>query len=402
MKTIQFISKNKKNYKTFECSTFNNLKALDSFELNIFDLNDPGVWTNDNGSTYEVNSTKDFNDINQMISKSNKCKVLLLFPQNYYFEYERYEVYSDYMKSIQLKDNIPGMLYVINRLLTEQLSNVIFENNETTIDNTIFESSFCICSKSATKIISADKTEKNVFCRINNVFVSFLDLKTEEDVVTVLKAAHLISIDHENIPSWLEDYKFYNEDDLKKENKDADKAIKTLESKIKENNLKIKDCLYYKRVLIETGDALVEIVFKILNKLLNVNPESFKDMKKEDFLFKINDNFTIIGEIKGVTSNVKNNFISQLQHNYDMYIDELKETKGIIKKILVVNHQRDKAIKDRLKINEDQIKYAKMNDVLIVETTTLLKLYELFLNKKIEQPEIINYLLNKTGVLEIN
>ena len=66
-----------------------------------------------------------------------------------------------------------------------------------------------------------------------------------------------------------------------------------------------------KSVLYTNGDELVQVVFEILEELLGCDLSQFVDLKKEDFLFTIEDT-TFIGEIKGVNSNVKNPNITQL------------------------------------------------------------------------------------------
>ena len=58
------------------------------------------------------------------------------------------------------------------------------------------------------------------------------------------------------------------------------------------------------------GEQLVEVVFDILESFFSYSLSEFKDEKKEDFLIKL-DSVTFIGEIKGITSNVKSEHVSQ-------------------------------------------------------------------------------------------
>ena len=90
--------------------------------------------------------------------------------------------------------------------------------------------------------------------------------------------------------------------------------------------MKLKENLRYKSILYSNGDDLVRVVFEILENILDCDLSKFEDIKKEDFLIK-KDNYTFIGEIKGVTSNVKNEHISQVDVHYQKYMDKLNEEK---------------------------------------------------------------------------
>ncbi len=72
-----------------------------------------------------------------------------------------------------------------------------------------------------------------------------------------------------------------------------------------------------------------------------------------------------------------------------------------IKALLIISHQRQKDLKEREPISKDVISLAERNNSLIIETTTLLKLYERFLNKEIATEYIFNLFKNEIGLLTI-
>ena len=164
----------------------------------------------------------------------------------------------------------------------------------------------------------------------------------------------------------------------------------------------IADISYLGKIerLYTSGDELVEVIFEILEKMLGCNLSGFIDKKKEDFNFKIKDK-VFIGEIKGVTPNVKKLNVSQLDVHVQEYLDDNEEENQNIVALLIINHQRNKPITEREKVNEEVIKLAKRNGSLIVETMTILRLFEQYLSKEKTREECIDILVNHTGLLEI-
>lgn len=101
-------------------------------------------------------------------------------------------------------------------------------------------------------------------------------------------------------------------------------------------------------------------MFKILENIFELSLQDFIDDKHEDFLLKKGEH-TFIGEIKGVTSNVKSEHISQLGVHVSQYNDKLQEEnkKENIISLLIINRERNKEIDDRTEIHENQIELAK-------------------------------------------
>ena len=145
------------------------------------------------------------------------------------------------------------------------------------------------------------------------------------------------------------------------------------------------------------------MVFDILEKLLDCDLSSFVDEKKEDFRIE-KESLVFIGEIKGITSNVKNENISQLDVHYQSYLDEIEDEhkQKDVKAILIINPLRNKMLEERDPVNERQIELAKRNGSLIIETVTLLKMFELFTNGVLSSERCLKILEEKTGILSID
>ena len=134
--------------------------------------------------------------------------------------------------------------------------------------------------------------------------------------------------------------------------------------------------------------------------MLGCDLSEFTDKKKEDFKFTLGDK-VFIGEIKGVTPNVKKANVSQLDVHVQEYMDDNDEQVENIIALLIIDHQRGKAIAEREKVHEEVIKLAERNGSLIVDTMTLLRLFEQYTLKEKSREECIELLESNTGLLEI-
>ena len=182
-----------------------------------------------------------------------------------------------------------------------------------------------------------------------------------------------------------------------KENNDM---IKTAQENISNAMEVIDKNNRYKSILYTTGDKLVEVVFEILQEMLGCDLSEFTDKKKEDFKFTLGDK-VFIGEIKGVTPNVKKANVSQLDVHVQEYMDDNDEQVENIIALLIIDHQRGKAIAEREKVHEEVIKLAERNGSLIVDTMALLRLFEQYTLNEKSREECIELLESNTGLLEI-
>lgn len=403
MKKIQYLSINKASFDNFTCSTFTSPVALDSFEVNIIDFNDYHVFdcgVNPNIFTDSIRAKQDLLSLKDMIANSRKSIQLFLLPSNvevYYGDGYRSQQYSS-----TLKNELGFLSSFLSRysFVSSNLS-IGFEHNVTEIGNKSFESDFYF-KKADTEIITRAKdTGKTTTIKSsNNTVLTFVKFDNQDDLIMFLIRLGYI----ENVsdyPDWLHKYLFYNDKAIYLENESFASQIKTLQANINENNLKLQSNFHFKSILFETGDKLVKVVFEILEEMLDIDLSNFKDELKEDFLFK-NNGITYIGEIKGINAGIGNANISQVDDHKSQYEDEL-QAKGeleTIKKILVINDQRKTPINDRVEIHPNQIAKAKKDEVLIIRTLDLLKIFEQYKFSKISREGVFKILEEQTGPIK--
>lgn len=307
--------------------------------------------------------------------------------------------------SYQLKDMIPILIDILDQLIPIDIE-IIYENSITQINSSLVNSSFYIKNENYKKLTFSKDSEKTTTIFYNdNLIITTLDLiKKDESVILYdyLREIGLID-DKAEYPEWLYKYNF-NDDEIQNNSiESAKEQIKIQKEIIDKSNKKLQENIHYKSILFNNSNALVDVVFEILEYIFDISLADFNDEKKEDFLFK-KDNITYIGEIKGVTTNVKYEHISQLDVHYSKYLDKLQEA-GItenIKKILIMNYERTKEVSSRDEINQMQIELAKKNETLIIDTKTLLILYERLLQGKITKDKVINYIKVNSGIVDLD
>lgn len=405
---IQVISFDKKiKYGTeheYTYSALNEPISLDAFDLNIISLQTPGLWTYHDTNKNSIDALKDFQSLQPLLLNFKKSKVIICFPQNYTYHY----FYSSnrYQYNAPLKDMISNLKEYLRFLLPQgYVYELIYENSMTLCGDTKFNAAFYfdnISNKTPTitKCIGGEHTT-TYFANSKLVFTT-LDLsKQDVKIDKFLREIGLIERKSE-IPSWINAFKFLDDENQENIVIEANNEIEKQKQKIQTAQEKLEENLHYKSILFETGDILVKVVFEILEKILNCNLSDFVDKNDEDFRIALRD-VTFIGEIKGITSNVKSENISQLDVHCQTYIDSLDENgkSENVKGILIINPLRNKPINERDEVHEKQIQLANRNGSLIVTTETLLFLFAAYLEEHVTTEKIVELLKNKTGLLQI-
>ena len=216
-------------------------------------------------------------------------------------------------------------------------------------------------------------------------------------MINFLKAIGLI---HENVdvPQWMEGIHMFDDIrqiDVIRESREkiqeAQNSIKAAEDIMSQNER-------YKSILYTSGDKLVEVVLDILGQMLGYDFSVFEDKKKEDFLAEIGDD-VFIGEIKGVNHNVKSENVSQLDVHYQSFLEDSGKSENHVFALLIMNHQKNKDLTKREPVHENQVKLAKRNGSLIIDTFVLLKLFEKYKSEEISREYCMQLLKNNTGIL---
>lgn len=414
---IQIITNNERNFVSCEHITYASINApntLDAFDLNIIDLQRKEIWRNYNNTHKTIDTINDFKSLQKNLENSKKSTTIILLPQNYMFCYDYDERNDVYEHSIQLKDMLLSLFGILKDLFPSSGVmgmtrsgygfDLIYENSQTKCGNTSFIAAFTFAKADHYKVLTkCIMAEKPTTIQRDNIIVTTLNLQNNKKNLDDFLYALGLTGNKPEYPQWLIDLEKFDDKILNATIKKEEAKIVELQNSIKEAQIKLQKNLRLKSILTENGDNLVEVVFDILSDVLSCDLSEFRDKKREDFLIKLAD-CTFIGEIKGINTNVKSANVSQLDVHYQNYLDDLadKNTKEKVKALLVINSQRDKPVKTRDDVHEEQIMLAKRNGSLIIPTITLLSIYEKFLDKQITSEQIIEMFLNQVGLIDFN
>lgn len=396
--------------KLYKISKLGEIQALDDFEICIIDLSSKGLWQYKNGNPNNVNSCNDLLTLKEAILNRKKSKILIVLPQNVTFYYSYTYDYNKGYKfddSIQIKDNKDNVIQIVSKHLYELGDlKISYERTTTKIDDDIIDADFNFINVENGKfepITFSSNSNKITTIQDEDVFITTLDLNKGEEIIKHFIEKYCKDKDKkESRPEWVYNITFFNDEQL---NQDKGNNIKQI-NELKKVNVKIdrelEKNLEYKSILYTNGDELVQVVMSILDELLDYDSSEFVDEKREDFLIKKED-ITFIGEVKGVSSAIANKNVSQLDVHVQSYLDNLQEDgkEEKVKGLLIINHQRNKPIEERQEVHEHQANLAKRNGSLIIETQTLLKIFEKYKLGKITKEECKKLFEDNVGLLEI-
>lgn len=379
-------------------SSIHNARSLDEFDINIISLADKDMWEYSGQNYDSINTINDLKSLSIMIYNSKKTNIIILLPQNENYYY--YKIGKEYNYVKELKNMTQNVCNIVSKLF-DSIGNVKlnYENTVTRIGNEDLKASFYL-SISQNVLLRSEKSKKPTAVKLDRVIFSTLNLATYDQIINFLRELELIQ-DKQDVPDWMEEIKMFDDNKQLQIIEENNLIIKAANDNISDAMERINKNNEYKSILYTFGDELVKVVFEILEEMLGCDLSQFEDKKKEDFLFE-KGGYVFIGEIKGVNHNVKNENVTQLDVHYQGYLDEHEdESEDHIKAILVMNHQKNKPLEAREPVHERQIDLAKRNKSLIIETITLLKLFEKYLNEEISQEECLELLKSNTGLFTI-
>lgn len=387
-------------------NSFHDAESLDSYDANVIILNNEKMWANTGKNKNRINSQDDLKSLCEMLENCHKSRNVIVFPQNLTFKYnlgmDTIPIgKEEYLSKCELKNMITEMLSDILNDLYKSIDylHVVYENTRTKVGNKEIPASFYFNGEDGECLTKSIGSEKRTTIDNFNMIFSTLELKNAEEIILFLKYINVLNEPAQDCPEWVENISMF--DDEKQI-----EIIRKNEQLIIQNKRRINDAQRvldrnnrYKSILYTNGDELVEVVFEIFKEMLGWDLSEFQDKKKEDFNVKTGEKI-FIGEIKGITTNVKKANVSQLDVHVQEYLDENESEEANIISLLVINHQRNKPLEERESVMDDQIKLAERNGSLIVETVTLLRMFEKYLNKDISREECINLLSKNKGLLE--
>lgn len=364
-------------FPNIEKSSFSKFKSCDSFDFNIIYLNTNKALIR----KYDVFSyNSDFRSLIVNINESTDRYVLLILPQNIRLE-----------NGAKIKNN----LHLIN-LFNNEYTNfdnfeMVYGENITKINDSVIFSDFFFKKYNGYEVLTKNENDKPTTIKKDRYIITTLDIENEEDLITLLKATKLISI-NTPAPEWFEDIVMFDDEKQMLRIEKNNTKIKELEN----DNLNAKEILKqnneYKSILYKQSDELVSVVFKILEDILDYDLSEFKDVYKEDFLVKLED-ITFVGEIKGVNRNVSSKHLSQLDNHITDREDYLLEKgeKENLKPLLIMNTFINKPPNERPDVEKVTIEKAiNKYGTLIITSESLLNLYEKYKNGNIDNQTIIN------------
>ncbi|MCL2663541.1 MAG: hypothetical protein FWE83_09480 [Oscillospiraceae bacterium] len=383
----------------FTISTINEPKSLDEHDINIIDLSDKHLWKFNGNQLTSIDDVNDLISLKQIIARSKISKIIIIFPDNITLLYNKSNSTDKYWSQKELKDCLDFVNKIFSQLIPKDVLSdiylILFEPTTTEIDKLEYSSSFIFDKEEnpLTKSRSAKVTSKKVN---NQLFLTTMNiLESEEHLFTSLERFGLISV-AEEYPQWLLDYKILNDKELYNEIEMQTSLINSAEIAIITAKERLTNNMELKSIVFTTGNQLVKGVFRILENVLDIDLSSFVDINKDDFNAFVSDDFDIVGEIKGLGSNVKSRNIAQVRTHRIGYMEELEEQgiKKDVKALLIINPLRDTPVNKREPIHQTQIDQAFKDEVLIIETVILLKIYELSTTGKMK-PDVCTEMLRK-------
>lgn len=395
---IQWIGVNDNSIIQSEYSNFNNPKSLDAYDLNIIDASEQEFWTLSSHDHLDLlNIDDDLLHLKKMISHSSKTTILVLVPRDIY--YARTEYRSSWTG---LKNNMNILQKALGNIVDLPFNDMIFEPTETQIGRKKFYSDFYFF-EGETVLTESLLSEKptTVSDYSGKVMLTSLDIEKTEDFEVYLQEIGLLNEKIKNEPEWMKGIQMFDDEEQAKNIQLAEEEIMKQNHLIEKSNDKLDFNKRYKSILYTQSDELVEVVFEMITEMFDVDLTRFVDNKKEDIAFMIDDEY-FIGEIKGISDNVKASRLSQLDTHLYHFLDK---NKGVleenVRRLLIINHQKNKPLGERDSIDINQINLAKNKfGSLIIETSILLALFEKFKNNEIQTEEIVR-LFRQTGKLTL-
>lgn len=377
-------------------------QSLDEFDVVIIDLSAASIWRNKEPNPNSIDCINDFTSIKEMVRRTEHAVVLFVFPGNVEFKYSTGYSAS---RSILIKDHLGTITKILNNALPDgEYQNsyrLLYESTRTEIKSIsymadfYFDGSVCLCTKSvASNKPTTIKWTSSVYLTTLNILKTEHELRYFVDLIVPQRKK-------EDEPDWIKKVVCFDDEKQNETIIENQTAIRYAQKAIDNAKMKLAENSRFKSILYTNGAELVEVIFDILEKILDCDLSQFVDEKKEDFQIK-KEGFTVIGEIKGVTSNIKNEHISQVDVHYQGYMDRLADA-GLqenVHQVLIVNPFRNKPISEREPVHDTQIKLAERNGCLIIETMTLLRLYEQFSFGKLDVEFCEKLFTQKTGLLQ--
>lgn len=398
---ITYSGSEKYQSKQIYVSKLESPQSLDEYDYNFIDLRDGKIWFNMGDTINSINCIATFKHINSMISHSRRMKTIVILPQDCDYYYKYFPHSKSYANTLRLRDMIDSFSKLIFKdLIGINTLNILYENTTTVIYSDTVNASFYF--EEYNKVLTqSNHSNKVTTTEYENVIFTTLNIQCNElAILQFLKAIGLL-YEKQSAPDWFNEIQKFDDEELKNDIDSINRDIVVLKTNLEQKEKLLSINNLYKSILYTNSDELVQMVYKILEELFSSNLSDFIDEKKEDFIIE-KEKVTFVGEIKGVSSNVKNEHVSQVDVHVQTYMDCAIEQGNCpeLKGLLIINTQRNRPPKERDEIGQNQIRLAKRNESLIITTVELLDLYEKFKNNQVSSEEIINTFSETIGLFQ--
>ncbi|QPH84111.1 hypothetical protein CVT06_02975 [Campylobacter concisus] len=371
-------------------SAFDRPRSFDEFDLNIIDLNSPNLWSFNSEYQKCTEAVYHLKTLKEIMRNSKRGIFIIIMPANIKVSVHYPECYTN--QTVVIKDILKQ---VDQELSTLALSNIKlrYEISTTTINERNFYSDFIFDNVEEETIKWSNGGKSTIVKHNERLYSTTLLIKNTTNDLEILISFIVSRFKKSDVPDWFNSLEYFDDAALK--NKRSEllnmyRQIKDIDRQIDKNNR-------FKSILYSNGDELIDVVKGILVDIFKLQDDHFIDVKKEDFRFKFRD-INFIVEIKGINTNVKNSNIAQCKkHVTDFLIAEDTMSPNNVKGLLIINPQRDIDPSKREPIHADQINYAKSEDILIITTLELLKLYQAYTKDKVVSNVCFEVFKNDVG-----
>lgn len=387
-------------------SDFKEPKSFDDFEINILDLSFSELWENNDNSTGSINFIKDITHYKNIINNSNEAKIVVVLPQNNYFRYNYYSReyhYGDYLKNLTklieqiVLNNIYAYAFQLEFETTKTTLNKLESSADFHFPDIAFEKENIILTSDKSNKITTVNIKERLYYTTLNIFESKVILEE------FLYRTNILNDDIDAKPEWIDKINIFDDVEIKNNIHQIEEEITKKEKQKEEEIEKLLENEKIKSILYQTDKKLQNEVIEILNEILEYRDDNFIDEMEEDFRIK-KDDVTFIIETKGLSRNIKGTDVNKTFNHVLMYEGKIEQcnSQENVKGIFIVATQREKEIEEREETPDRQIKIAERNNILIIRTETLLKLYEQFKRKEMNTEDIIKIFKEQKGELKIS
>ncbi len=394
----------------FVVSKFSDFQSMNDFDVNIIDLNTTKIWNNkvSNRNASENKSIRDieqFLNLEKQISNTSKL-VIIILPQDLEFSWNVYDSsYSTPLRNIiQTINSSIRVLFDFNIKTLD----INYGKTKTNVNSNEYTSNFTfkINLNNWWEVLTSSIIGKEpTTIKLNNKQLIYTTLKLEsnKNIIDLLYEIEYFNAELIEEPNWVNEINVLDDDKhISSININNEKINQLLKLNEESNRILLRN-KQYKSILYTSGDQLSETVFMIFSEILKYDLSGFKDKKNEDIKFEI-EGITYIGEIKGVSSNVKSTNLAQLDNHFSSFLETYPQyNEENVRKLLIINHQREKKLSERDPVDKKQIDLARNKySCLIIETKVLLKIFDKYKSEKISREEFISLIRDNVGILEYN